>query len=372
MPDRPEPERLRLCLISGSHPPMACGVGDYTAALAAALAATARVEVTVVTDRRAAGGERPGYRLLPLVGAWGAEGLDELRRLVMRLRPDLVHLQYPTQGYGRAFAPSLLPLLLRASGVQIVQTWHERYRGRSVRALCQALVPGPIVVVRPAYHEQLGLPVRLLVPPRRLHLLPNGPSLPRLELGPGEAASLRAELGAGRRSLVVYFGFIYPPKGVDDLFRIADPGRDHLVLVGRLDPGDAYHRRIRELANAGGWAGHVSCTGFLPAPRAARILAAADAVVLPFRAGGGIWNSSLHGAVRQGAYVVTTGDGTGYDPGNHVHWAKPGDVAGMRAALTARLGQRRTGPPAALPEWPDIALRHLAIYQRLLGRVGPG
>ena len=44
---------MRVMLITGSFPPMHCGVGDYTCKLAAALAERADLCVTVLTSRGA-------------------------------------------------------------------------------------------------------------------------------------------------------------------------------------------------------------------------------------------------------------------------------------------------------------------------------
>ena len=114
--------------------------------------------------------------------------------------------------------------------------------------------------------------------------------------------------------LVAYFGFIHLAKRVELLFEVADPLQHHLVLVGELNSEDEYHKRILYLINRQPWIGKVTVTGFLPAEEAGRILAAADAVVLPFRDGGGIWNTSIHASLAQGTFVLTTSrEQHGYD-----------------------------------------------------------
>ncbi|MEK7692392.1 MAG: glycosyltransferase, partial [Bdellovibrionota bacterium] len=113
---------------------------------------------------------------------------------------------------------------------------------------------------------------------------------------------------------MVYFGFIYPNKGVELLFEIAVPEKHHIVLVGYFNEAEPYHKAIMERVRQGRWAGKVTVAGFLPPEEAARILAAADAVILPFLGGGGAWNTSLHGAALQGTFVLTTsGERHGYD-----------------------------------------------------------
>ena len=46
---------MKVLLVTGSFPPMKCGVGDYTACLAEALARKPNIEVAVLTSQGAEG-----------------------------------------------------------------------------------------------------------------------------------------------------------------------------------------------------------------------------------------------------------------------------------------------------------------------------
>jgi len=98
------------------------------------------------------------------------------------------------------------------------------------------------------------------------------------------------------------------------------------------------------------------------------LLAVADAVVLPFRDGGGEWNTSIHGATLQGTIVITTSQsGSGYDKKHHVYYAKVDDVQEMRSALEVYAGRRREDD--AHPDknaWREIAAEHHLLYEHLL------
>jgi glycosyltransferase involved in cell wall biosynthesis len=165
-----------------------------------------------------------------------------------------------------------------------------------------------------------------------------------------------------------YFGFLYPHKGIDELFAIADPTRHHLVLIGSTDETDPYHRSLRDRASRGDWAGKVTITGYLPADEAARILAASDAVVLPFRNGGGLWNTSLHGAALQGTFIVTTSqEKRGYDSDTNIFSASPGDISAMRQALATYAGRRNTSENInGYATWNSIAEAHMQMYRTLV------
>jgi glycosyltransferase involved in cell wall biosynthesis len=169
--------------------------------------------------------------------------------------------------------------------------------------------------------------------------------------------------------VVAYFGFVYEHKGVEDLFAIADPQTDVLVLVAELGD-DEYHRRIAQLASSPRWAGRCVVTGFLPAVEVAEVLAAADAVVLPFRPGGGLWNTSLAAATAQGTFVLTTNvDRGGYDPDHNVNYAAPGDLESMRSALRDHAGRRLpASDDVRRAEWRAIVESHSRLYEDVLNR----
>jgi len=207
---------------------------------------------------------------------------------------------------------------------------------------------------------------------KEFRYIPNASSIPAITLTEAERSVIHARLGAPENGLIVYFGFAYPAKEIEALFEIADPQRHRLVLICDLSVTDAYQASILALANRDDWTGKVTVTGFLPPDEAANLLAAADAVVLPFRDGGGEWNSSIHGAAEQGTFVLTnSNEKQGYDEIANIYYALPSDVPDMREALRQHAGRRRRGPSTALLEnWDTIASAHVQLYRSLLGGKG--
>jgi glycosyltransferase involved in cell wall biosynthesis len=168
--------------------------------------------------------------------------------------------------------------------------------------------------------------------------------------------------------LIVYFGFLYPHKRVERLFDVCDPTTDRLVIAGEATVDAlSYRDDIANRAASPPWAGRATLTGFMPAKDIAALLAAADAVVLPFQHGGGNWNTSIHAARSQGTFVVTTSDDrSGYDPAAHVWYTTIDDVNGMRTALAQHAGRKRASD-AGYDVWKDVAAKHVALYRELLG-----
>src|SRR6266567_269494 len=328
---------MRILLVSGSLPPMRCGVGDYTGRLAKALDRLQDTSVAVLTDAAAKPvPSDPDFEVFPVVDGWRMRDVVRIAKVARRWRPDVIHIQYPTQGYGRALLPWLLPALFSVANVPTVQTWHEYHMETVRRNLLNAVLSGGLIVVRPDYKVTMPNWYRWLIRRKHFSFIPNASAIPQMRLNATESLAIRSQFASPPVRLVAYFGFVYPPKRVELLFEIADPSEHHLVLIGDLNPKNHYHKSIQDRANQAPWVGKATVTGFLPAEDVGRILAACDAIVLPFQDGGGIWNTSIHAAVKQGTFVLTTSrDQHGYDASSNVYYARPNDVADMGSALRA-------------------------------------
>lgn len=364
---------MKVLLVCGSYPPMHCGVGDYTARLTQALAQRGDVEVSVITTRGdpqcAAETARGVSRVMP---DWRVRRLGMLLSAARAARPDLLHLQFPAQGYNEIIGPILVPCLSRTIlGIPVVVTLHE-YMPRNLKSQLARFpmiwCAAEIIVVRPDYVSRIPAPTAWLVRGRKIRFVPNASVIPPANLNAEERDAVRRSLGCGSRTLVAYFGFAYPHKGVEQLFRIADPARHHLLLICELSPENAYHARLLELANSSEWKDHITITGYVNSDHAATLLAAADAVVFPYRDGGGVWNSSLHGAASQGTFVLTTSsDERGYDPVANIYRARPDAVGEMQRALLEHHGVRKAnGNIAVGASWQAIAGAHVDLYRSLL------
>ena len=362
---RPE---MRVLIVTGSFPPMKCGVGDYTYSLAKALAADPGMDVAVLTSL--SGGKVPGIDVFPIVRDWSLFELPRVVETIKKWAPDIIHVQHPTQGYGKGYLPWLVPMIGFTMGKKVAQTWHELYRRHRLarKLFLQAFVPGILVVVRPNYRESLPFLLRWAVWGKKFAFIRNASAIPKAELSDFARDELRNQYLKGQKRLIVFFGFVHPVKGVELLFEIADPCIDHIVIAGELSMAEGYSREIRTRAFSMPWDGKVTITGFLSPDNSASLLAVADAVILPFRLGGGEWNTSIHGAVLQGTFVVTASKSfNGYDEKHNVYYAQVDNVQEMKAALSTYAGRRRKCDPEMDESgWKEIANKHHSLYESLL------
>lgn len=364
---------MKVLLVTGSYPPNKCGVGDYTFHLATALAGCADAEVAVLTSRDCPKPASQGRKEIPVfsvIDGWRFRELPKIIGIIRDWSPDVVHVQYPTQGYGNALLPWLVPAIAFLMGRKVVQTWHEGYGLRYLfRTFLKSVVPASVIVVRPQFKQQLNPIYRWMISWKKLFYIRNASGIQRAMLDEDERRQLRERYLKGQTRLVVFFGFVYPNKGVELLFDIADPSSDQLVIAGEIQPATEYGKKIFELANRSPWQGKTTITGFLPQQQIASLLAIADAVILPFKVGGGDWNTSIHAAVLQGTLVITTSASRhDYDKGRNIYYAGIDDVSAMKAGLATYAGRRRAfDPEIDRDEWKNIALEHRRIYGRLLG-----
>ena len=361
---------MRVLIISGSFPPMRCGVGNYTASLARELSRQEDVTVAVLTSRRSSGESRSeSYEILDVVERWSVFSICRVLGVVRDWRPDIVHLQYPTQGYD-GYLQKLLPLCLRyVLKLPVVETLHEIYSSKWLFPALQLLPSKGFIVVRPRYEAQIRPWFRWLVSRHPFKLIANASTVPRAALTAEEIEAIRGSYVPEHKLLLVFFGFLYPTRGVELLFQIADPDRHQLLIVGDKPPQfQEYYDHLVAL-QGGKWSGCASMSGYLSDDEAAKVLACADAVVLPFIDGGGIWNTSIHSAVLQGTFVLTTAvERHGYDRTQNVYFTRPGDVQDMRSALDQYAGTKRSGVDGNPHSWADIVKEHLKFYESHLAR----
>ena len=361
---------MRVLLVTGSYPPMRCGIGDYSCNLVEALTADPEIHIGVLTS--VSGGKTDktdGIEFFPVLEKWSLAEAPKVIKIIRHWSPDIVHIQYPSQGYGNGLLPWLLPMISFMMKKKIVQTWHEGYGRRSAPKLfLKSIIPGRLVFVRPQYKEGLHPALRWALWGKRTALIPNASCISCADLEEQGKDVLKKMYLKKQKRLVVFFGFIYPHKGVELLFEIADPASDRIVIAGEIIEKGDYLNEIMKRASTEPWIDKVTITGFLPAADLASLLAVADAVILPFRTGGGEWNTSIHGAVLNGAFVITTSlIQNGYDKKRNVYFAKVDAIQEMRSALAAYAGMRRGyDPDIDRDEWRQIANDHRSLYESLL------
>lgn len=356
---------MKVLIITGAYPPIKCGVGDYTFHLANALAKIPSVEVGVITTSTAEEFSVASLvKVLRVIPDWRLRHYPKIKRVISEFHPDIVHIQYPTQGYN-GWLPRFLPILIRTMGLPVVQTWHEHFSACRAISWLNLLACDALIFVRPDLPNKLPIWVKRWLDKAPLKYVPNASTIPNVSLSSNNVRAAKQELSGGR-PIVSYFGFAYPNKGIERLFEIADPQKHHLVLICDLDEKHPYQANILKLVKSKLWAGKVTITGFQPASYVGRVLSASDAVIFPFPDGTGGWNTSLKAAEAAGIFTIaTTKDPCllGYHNETNIYFASCNDIPAMREALNRYIGCRVQ--PRFTNEWDRIATEHEQTYRFL-------
>ncbi len=304
---------MKVCLVSGSYPPVQCGVGDQTERLAEGLA-QADESVTVLTTRSVPASSPGRVTVIPDLPDWSCTRLPALIKRIRRMNPDIIHLQYPSLGFERGLAPNLLfpALRLQRLPAKRVLTLHEyaslTWKGRWRLWLTLRWAHRIICTNR---RDQEVLAADFPGCQGKLQVIPLGSTVGSREEAAGNE-SAESLLPKENKTWLLHFGSVMPNKGwevlVPALRQLRDEGRSvGLLAVSDLQPARyAYHRRVSDLIQASGLSSHIQFTGYLPTDQVSRKMQACCLAVQPYTDGARLNHSTFVAVLAHGLAVVTT------------------------------------------------------------------
>ncbi len=418
----------KVVVLSGSFPPMKCGVGDSAHALAQHLAKMG-VKIEAVTDVEADAVD-PGEGPVPVhagpvhavpvhavpvhavpvhavpvhavpvhavpvhavIDNWSVWKIKKLARAIESLEPDILHIHYPTKAYGKGLAVPFLPMLIRSrrKRFKIVVTLHEFRLSHPMRRLASfVLVDGAHAVCMPCSLEFEALRRRHISVEENINAaIPVGPIGPSADDFPPEAREeirrrVRAEWGVSdERVVLLHYGTPTPFKGLEVLFKalrhLKNEGETPLlVIVGDHHPEkNDFHRLLHGQPGGLGikdqvrWLGRVDEDGLVGA------FVSADIGVFPFVDGFSFRRSSLIGTLMWDLPITTTeptGELEGIGGQEKVRFCARGDPRALATSLLPLLANpkvldRLRAVPNPLKDyfrWEGIARRYLEIYRQV-------
>jgi glycosyltransferase involved in cell wall biosynthesis len=336
---------MRVLVISSTFPPMRSGGGEYAFRLCQRLS-EAGLNVHALVSKGVEVSIIPNLSIYPIMHRWGWSELPRLLRLIRRVRPDVVNIHFTGEIYHHQPMITFLPSILRRLFVDIsVVTLIEYPTGsnldlvsstaRLIRKGISILVgrncvdwgygtllrDSQRVIVLSEQHRQilenhlLNISQKTIVvpPPPLLNISTEEHSIAR-QRG-RELLAVRAE-----EFLVVYYGFLYPGKGIETLLEairlVNQQGKPIvLALIGgsnevilRSMKRTGYVHELEALCVRLGIQDEVRFTGYYPSEsdHGSLCLKAADLCALPFDEGVMLNRSSVAAAAVHGLPIVTT------------------------------------------------------------------
>lgn len=357
-------ESLRAGSASGAG-----NTGKMEGALFSASAREEGVQEACVPAEREEKGNTRAVAVRREVHSWGPLAvLSAVERVIGEFQPDVIHIQYPTIGYGARLGPQFLALR-RGLRRPLVVTLHEASRASLLRRVSLIPFGGADRVITSTEEERSYLGRLPGFDRERIEVIPVGSNIPAL-----------GAVGLEEPPVVTYFGLFYPDKGAELFIATARLARERLGervrfrLVGQVHPKYAgYYRRLRAMEGSqeAEW---VIGAGDL---EAARLIAGSLACWLPYRDGVSFRRSSFMAAAVNGCPVITTRGPRVPEvlrDGENVLFAgSPEEALQAVQQLLNDPGLRNRLSRAALVlgqqfGWDAIVARHIEVYREAKGQ----
>jgi glycosyltransferase involved in cell wall biosynthesis len=269
---------MRVAFVSPSFPPDLCGVGSYTARLSAALS-EGGVETSVLTSINT------DFHPLKIASIYARLKKD---------RPDILHLQFPTQNKLSSIEALLLFRTAKSLGIKTVITIHEHEpfysKPSQLRNKLLAKSADRVVVNNLQSHSLLETKAFKSI------VIHNGPTIENAD-GPSNRSD---------ETVLTFFGFIAPHKRtLETLSAIKDLDFSDSVsvcIIGSFNPLDSYHILVKDLLGPKDkWLSDLSDT------EVANEIKKSTLAILPFEHGVSEKNSTVISMLHLGVPVITSG-----------------------------------------------------------------
>lgn len=301
---------MKVLILSGTYPPLKCGVGAYSLLFMEALKKKG-IEVQLLTSQGALKAEG----VYPEIKVWKMSALPQIIEFIQKLKPNIIDLQYPTIAYRRKIFANLLPFLLRLKGIKIpiVTTFHEftevGYPGK-LRSLLLILLSQHVILKNKADLEIL----KRIFFWKKFTPIPVGSAIRINHPLAKEEKQVEKTLNneEEKKYLLIYFGFIDESKGIDDLIKCIQILHSRglptkVLIIGNFDPQkNAYHQYLANLVNTLKLDSTISWLGFLPENMISIFLQKAAIAVFPFKKGVSLRRTTVIAALTHGLPVITT------------------------------------------------------------------
>jgi glycosyltransferase involved in cell wall biosynthesis len=371
--------------------PTHCAFPYYTLALARGMLASRADEHVVITEAHCPAEPRGGLTVAP---TW-RRGEDYVPAIVgeaRRQRLDVLLVQYANDIFGDDHRMPRLLAELRAAGVTTVVNLHSVYParartryvpGRDSQSFDRAVAAaaGSILVHTPRMRQDLqshGIGAE------RVAVIPHGTLLQT----PPDRSEARRSFGipAGAK-LVLFFGFIWPGKGIDFLLEVfAGVARripDAYLYVGGHTRKQVFYTRaymayLRARLRWLGIAGRSWLHGdYVADEDVPRLYAAADVVAMPYRQGYSSSSGVVHQAAGLDTLMMCSRILKFEEVGEAISPALLADYGDRKAwvdGLAKLLGDERLAEElrarvrrfAEETSWERVGAQHLALFDRLV------
>ena len=390
---------MKICVISPNFPPKRCGIGDYTYFLSKELVKKGN-EVFILTSGSSASNtmDERHLKVLRSVKGWGIKHLFHLLKLVKKINPQIVHIQYCPHLYhrrGLTFTINVFALFVRIfTKYKIITTFHELYIPfgvslkkilggiwQRVMAVLIALGSHRIIVTCNLWKKLL----KKLIPCKRIEVIPVGSNIPVVPLSQEKRKELRKKLSDYEDIFLLgAFGTLHPSRDYKLILKalkrlIAEGKKIKFIWIG--DPGsDMALEKIKNDIEALELTHLFVFTKYCIPEEVSKFLQTLDIFVAPFTDGVSIRRTTLISALAHRIPVIgLKGPSTDeiFKHGENIFLISQGDAQELSKAIDTLLlnSSRREAIAKGGEElyrkffdWAIIAENVTAVYKEILDR----
>lgn len=368
----------KLLVITGSYPPIRCGVGDYTCVLVHNLAKYIG-RIDVLTSCSAKTENDSNINVLPKIKKWSGAGLlKEVYSNLSKNGYDAINIQYPTSEYPRSIANYLLPMLLRLFGKKVIFTMHEYSDNGVLYKICRIpaiLFSNKIIVVDDHTYEELCKQYSLLK--KKIVQLHIGSNIPISTDNTEESTNIRNQIlkKTKGKKIISYFGFVTGNKKIElileslHLLKQKNQLSSVFLIIGELDRKNQTANKVIDLIDQYDLHDDVIVTGYVESEKVGNYFQASDAAMLLFENGVSMRNGSFLAAQQEGIPVFTTEseDAQKYlSDMKNVHLIKNDVESVTDAILRIQKDKLEKYTKKSIFDWDNIAKEYVSLCTNLL------
>lgn len=371
---------MKICMISGSWPPAACGIGDAMPILLERLTKEPGVQAHAITTKGYHAEGSQNVVVHDVVERWNWNAYNPIKRLLNETRPDIVHIQYSPKEHKKHPFINFLPLLLKRRGYPVVATVHE-YKDNSllgkIRLWPTFFGPDLILVPDPEYIPA----IKKINKHARVEFIQVAPNISQSKLNDAEKAELRRRyLGDTHTLLLGFFGLVDKNKVILPILeaihklKISSGIQAKFLIIGKLVENDPTAAQVKTAIERYNLQEDCIITGYLDSAAVADHLGILDFAIQIYRRGISPRNASFLAALNQNIKIITTA-GDHYSPEYpNVLVIKQDEnpVDQLCVIILENMKKKIEAPFRNIGEefWDAFKEKHLEIYRRLLSEKG--
>ena len=309
--------QLRICMISGDYPPIRGGISDYTKILFNNLKKQmGSGNVFLITSKEAS---KEDKNIINEIKKWNLRGILKIISLVKKIKPDIIHIQYPASQYGFKPSVNFLPFLLKINGCSgpIISTLHE-FSNRSllgkIRLVPNIIFSNKTLVVSQNYIEDILYflwPLKNLLKKKFVYI-PIGPNILPYKTKLEDIKKIKKQITINHQDAILCcFGSIRKGKGIEmliDVFQeiISGPTTKNIRLIFIGQCKGEYCLGIKKIVLEKKLSQHIIFTNYISEEDTSKYLFASDICVLPFSDGVSTKRGSFLAPLFHNIPIITT------------------------------------------------------------------